>query len=504
MLKAVTIKNTNPEGLATMLEEAVSDNRLAATRLLLKNRADPNCGTLWRTAVFKGYASILRLLIEYGLDLATNGKQAMLTAVSSGRSECIETLHRAGVPVDFDMNLPLARSVEKGHVNPTKTLLTLGADPNARDGRIFATACEKGSFPLIYTMVLLGADPSAQPVFLDLAMRRRNISIVTFLVNNGAELDAGRYKHVDGVTLAFLKDMLTRTWKTRLQAGVHTSFQRHDFKWQPLAVPASLTVTGMARLKRQAKLCGVDAVGKNKREICRDLALACYPSPTRRPNNDSMDLSGTDLTRLPTWQVIELNGKFWNVFDLFKLQDVNKLFDPYTYERIPSQPVDEVRRKLSLTLTTSRFRDLDILEAVRNNPVPCRKSILRDKLSDEVWDKLPYPPSMDVVLEADNARLDDMLTKLSLLTSGSSAYPMITPRAFSRIRMQSNDEKIASFVALLAQVLELDDELSTTRAQLLTIVLRNASDHDGAEEDLFSFITEEPSGDFHFDVYDDF
>ena len=123
-----------------------------------------------------------------------------------------------------------------------------------------------------------------------------------------------------------------------------------------------------------------------------------------------------------------------------------------------------------------------------------------------VWEKLLYPPPMEVVLEADDESLDDMLIKLSLLTSGSHAYPMITPRAMANVRIQSGIEKTSTFVQLLSSILRPDDEMRSTRAQLLSIVLRHAAsseDQGNAEEDLFSFMTDEPPTTFHFGYDED-
>ena len=504
---ALKMKDCTLPELGAFLQDAVRTNGLAATRMLLKGGADPNFPLVAAMSASKGYAHILRLLIKHGLDLTHSGEELMLMSVENGRSECIEVLHAGGVRVDFENDQPLFNAVEWNHVNTTKTILSLGADPNGRAGNIFATACAVGSFALIYTMVRFGADPNVSGKPIEFALRRRNISIVTFLVNNGADLSAASLTHLDDVTGSFLKVMMNRTRVTRLQVAVTNSFHRHEFKWQALAIPANLTLTGMARLRRQAKLFGINTTGLTKRQICRDLALTCYPSIKRKPSaNDGTDLSGTSLAQLPTWQLMEINGKFWNVFDLFKLLELDKFFDPFTFEPLPKNLVLDRRQFLAETLMATRYKEIDILDGVRNNPIPCPRSILRGQLMELVWEKLLYPPPMEVVLEADDESLDDMLIKLSLLTSGSHAYPMITPRAMANVRIQSGIEKTSTFVQLLSSILRPDDEMRSTRAQLLSIVLRHAAsseDQGNAEEDLFSFMTDEPPTTFHFGYDED-
>ncbi|XP_004605512.2 ankyrin repeat domain-containing protein 16 [Sorex araneus] len=134
----------------TPLHTAAMHGRLEAVKLLLQRcQYEPDCRdccglTPFMDAVQCGHIGVARLLLEEHKACASaedcQGAQALHRAAVTGQSEAIRFLvSELGIDVDVravSTHLTaLHYAAQEGHVSTIQTLLSLGADLNAKDGR---------------------------------------------------------------------------------------------------------------------------------------------------------------------------------------------------------------------------------------------------------------------------------------------------------------------------------------------------------------------------------
>jgi hypothetical protein len=191
----------------------------------------------------------------------------------------------------------------------------------------------------------------------------------------------------------------------------------------------------------------------------------------------------------------------FNVFDLFRLLDAGKTVDPYRFQALPVETLTERRRLLRQTLLPARFNMMDILHDVAASPLPSPRSALRAVLLSDVWDKVPYPPSVDLLLSADDSKMDEMARNLSMLVAGSPPYVGMNLTDLWAVPALTGGAKKAAFARALVAILAVKDEWSSTRAETVGILLRHCGLPGGHGEDLFEFMLQEEDLPTDFDWY---
>jgi len=390
----------------------------------------------------------------------------------------------------------LASSVESGYSHLSRVLLAAGVNANAREGQVFSQACLSADIRVVRDFILHGADTTCledHPV--KTALGRRSTALLTLLLHNGGNPDVlmTTPREMEG---GYQKLALSATRASRLRAAISCSAKRLDFKWQILAHPGKLTFTGQRQLRYQADHFGLPANETNKRALCALLAEASYGC--EHQIGDEVDLVGDPVSSLPSWQVFTCCGRAHNVFDLFKIIDAGKTTDPFRYEQLPIEPISKRREFLRKTLIHSRFEQRDLLKDVAVSPIPSPRAVLRNDLFRDVWDKIPYPPSAQLILDGTDDDLDKIVRKFCVLTSGSRPYAMIDSRRTGAVLSLRGAPKKVALIRLVGDVLAVQDEWASTRAELIGILMRHCSSTGpDSGEDLYDFmLREDPVDDF--------
>lgn len=478
--------------LCALLSQAIRHNCLHAIKLILGClEAAPRrvLSNLSETTA----PSVVATLIDHGLLREQDAEGLLVRAVKAKNSAWTKVLLVSFPPLLTDSLLTTV-SGSAGSQSILRVLLSLGADPNAGDGKALCAACEQGDVGAVRALILHGADVdcgAGQPVRA--ALRRGNASLLSLLLFNGAS-DAAL---TDTYPLRdFSRSALARTRVNRLATAIRASHRRIDFRWQFLAVPGKLTFTGWKQLLHQAGCLQIETAGRSKREICAALAAVCYGAggsePLTAPDDYAcVDLVGDPISALPKWQRYECCGRIFNIFDLFKLVQAGKTVDPYRFQPLPLQDLSDRRRWLQKTLIPHRFRQMDLFKDVADKPLPSPVTQLREMLLREVWEKIPYPPGVELVLDADDLRLDDIAHSLSVVITGSRPYAGMDLSVIWKLRGLRGFAKKKVLAETLSAILAPNDEWSSSRAEMIGIVLRHCDKRAGDADDLFDFMLQE-------------
>jgi ankyrin repeat protein len=491
-----------------------------ACRLLID--AGVNIGrNLPRNAISAGNGHLLRLF----LGTVTRHHHDVLDDLLSFavRERCshavivLKEYFAAGSREVFTRHLALAVKERATHL--LRNLLEAGGDANADGAAALCLACRLGDLGSARELITFGADPTSQnDEPLKHALRAGHMSLVMFLLNNGADHDVVVRHSISAPDLpaSFVRAVLAGTRIERLRIAIRNSSRRLDFRWQVLALPGRLTLTGWRQLLHQAQQFGLEPEGLwslGKRGICKRLAEECYPHDVEdeRPSPDELDLVGNRICDLPVWQRFRSSssGVLYNVFDLFHLLDIGKDKDPFHFQPLPLADIKRRREFLQRTLLPSRFRQENLLDQVAECPLPSATTVLRQALISFVWDKIPYPPSTDIIVDASDEDIDRMVRKLCMVTNGCRPYNMIDDVGIGKVQRLTGVAKKTALVDLLRKIVAQDDEWAATRAELVGILMRHC-DRGVTEtgEDLYGFMLhdrdDENEASEYYDSYPDF
>ena len=504
-----------------LLRRCLRFGSFEACRLLIDAGVGVNRNLL-RNAISAGNGHLLRMFLG-GMD-SPSGSQELLDellalAIRERCSHAVIVLKE-----HFVEDLAERRDVFSHHLVPAvkerathllRNLLEAGGDANADGGAALSLACRLGDLGSARELITFGADPTLQDDEpLKLALRAGHTSLVMFLLNNGADHDVV-IRHsvsVPDLPASFVKAVLARTRMERLRIAIRNSSRHLDFRWQVLALPGKLTLTGWRQLLHQAEHFGLEGGNLGKRTICKLLAEKCYPHELEddKPLPDDLDLVGNRIRDLPPWQRFRSpsSGVVYNVFDLFHLLDIGKDKDPFHFQPLPLADIKRRREFLRRTLLPSRFRQENLLDQVAESPLPSPITVLRQALISFVWDKIPYPPSTDIIVEATDEDIDRMVRKLCMVTSGCRPYSMIDDVGLARVQRLTGIGKKTAMVELLRKIVEEEDEWSATRAELVGILMRHCDRGVAEAEDLYGFMLrdrdDEDEASEYFDSYPDF
>lgn len=476
-----------------LLDRCLKHGCLDSLRQLLSAGATVTEHTLLQAV--KVAPGLLSLLLSYSSSSEMTVRALLRLAVELGSSQAALPILKAyPFLLELDGVSHLASSIEAGHPNMCRVLLSAGVDANSEAGQLFCRACQIADVGVVRDFILFGADTTClndQPTRNVVA--RKSTTMLTLLLHNGGNPDL-LVCMPETLERSYQKMALSATRIARLRAAFSCSVKKLDFKWQILACPGKLTFTGQRQLRYQANHFDIPAHLTDKRELCALLAKASYGARDHAGHaGDEVDLVGDPISSLPAWQVFRCCGRPHNVFDLFKIIDAGKRTDPFRFELLPMEELARRREFLRKTLIPCRFAQKDLLKDVALTPIPSPRASLRATLMEEVWDKIPYPPSAQLILDATDEDLDRMVHKLCVLTSGSRPYTLINSRRTGVILSLRGARKKAAFVRLIGDVLAIQDDWTSTRSELVGILMRHCSSAGGSssEEDLYDFMLQE-------------
>ena len=491
------------------LQKAVQNGRTSVVKYLLESGANARNNNVLTISCQKGHVRICKLLISHGaLVNMTTGKygetlmeKPLLDAIYYGNTTCVQILIESGANVLVEDNLPLVYACRFRLINIVKMVLEAGADVNARRGQPLIESCQNGSTDIVDILIKNGADVNindSQPLLE--AAKNMHILVIIHLLNNGADRNTLDESRMDEITLSIIDTFTKKSRIPRLLRAIHESIAPQDFKWQEFC--STCGNLDMRLLIEQAKLFGIPYKNMSKREICVEFAKDFERSMQEKKKYDDnfSDLSGTPINDLPSWKIMVIENIPFNCFDLFKLVKKGMSFNPYTKNELPLVDIREKEDFLRRILTKERFKNFDLLQRVKDLPVLNDVGILANRLENEVWDKLSYPPSINIFMEASDITIDNMVTKMLeicnsrpwyryyLLNNNASIYPMITNSVIDHIKEEKGLHKKREFLNLLSHIVNYTDEHQDTRIVLVSILFRHFSSTDMDLPDTMSFM----------------
>lgn len=475
------------------LRVAVQFNRLGVVQYLLSLGCDPNQkseGTVIPIvlACRLGHAGITKVLLEAG---AIPVDTAMLDAISNVHSGCVHALLEYSCSVSFREHEPIFRAYYLGNKQLVQLLLAYGADINARDGEMLIDAATMGRLDMVQFLLRCGADPNARHTeALRQSAQRGHSSVVDTLLRAGADDAQLSDIALDYFVKKVVGDYQRRFRMNRMVKAVKASFDRDTFRWQGYC--RKYGNDQLSGVQQQSKLFGIKGIShRTKRELCMELAKTCEDMIGFDESLDDYDLYGNAMSELPKWKLYHLHGRVYNVFDLFRLIRKGYTSCPYTRLPLPTQDIERRRRWLEKVLTRNTLSDFNLVEQVRNSPLFSKELELKTLLTTEVWSRLSYPCSMDVVLKGSDFVINDILVNIYKLANDMIMYPMLSSIKKWQIQNASGLLKKELFINTLVEIVQKADLHQVTRTQMLSIIFQHYND-DGTpkdgEDDLFSFM----------------
>jgi len=285
----------------------------------------------------------------------------------------------------------------------------------------------------------------------------------------------------------------------RLKRAIHTSFNKDTFIWQTLC--RKMGNTNIHLLRQQAKIFGLESSNilsiASKRKLCILLAQASEPMLLKLPNMEGIDLCGNNLNEHPSWKLYSVNGITFNILDLIKLINDKQIYCPYTRLPLPTKAIIHRGKFLEKILTQDALNEFNLLEQVKETPLLTKETELQTMLINKVWSRLNYAPNVQIIMNAPDTLIDDMIYNLFRLTDDSYLlYPMLSYNNKNEMLLASDLRKKELFIQTLITIVSVADEWNSVRLHILNILFSHYND-DGTtrndSNDLLSFMLEEPS-----------
>ena len=182
----------------------------------------------------------------------------------------------------------------------------------------------------------------------------------------------------------------------------------------------------------------------------------------------------------------------FNYFDLLKLINNNIYINPYTRETLPLNFIKTRESFLKKILLNFRLQNFNLLENVNNTPLVSTELLLQKKMLHDLWDKLYYPPSISVFINATDDKINNVLERLYLIcffnimyNTDNIPYPMFTEKIKNDIYRLTGIKKKFEFLKLLTSIINYNDTHQDTRILTVTFLFQNfeiySLDEDDAE-----------------------
>ena len=193
--------NMRSDDNSTLLIIASEFGKIASVEILLKHGASINQQngddyTAIATACLNGHLDVAGLLFSSGASL--DSQVLLWETCQKGELDAVQFLldHGVGVKINLEIEhcgTPLAQACLKRRLDIIKLLIERGADVNfvGRYGALsnpLAAACSRGDLEIVKYLVSVGADARIGAPLA--AIERNNYALITYLLDNGADIDA--------------------------------------------------------------------------------------------------------------------------------------------------------------------------------------------------------------------------------------------------------------------------------------------------------------------------
>lgn len=179
----------------SVLYNAVFNNHIETVQLLLENGA--NIQALLQKASAMGFVEIVKILIQYKVDIHEQNDEALRKACKNGHIEVVKILLENGAIIDTEergLNViedhALQLAAYYNHYEIVKLLLEKGADIHYQNDRALRNALDKNHFNIAKLLLENGANPY---IIHNWDTRDKPITI-EFLLRYGT--DISRTKHI--------------------------------------------------------------------------------------------------------------------------------------------------------------------------------------------------------------------------------------------------------------------------------------------------------------------
>ena len=496
------------------LRLAVLYNRHKIVSTLLEAGANVT-NTLIVLACRKGYNKVTKTLLKYG---AQDKDKAFLEAVCHNHTRCVSTLITQGhVCVSIHEDEALFDAVKNRNKHMIKILLQNGANIDAREGELLITACTEmanqeqsqsidTSMDMMEFLLANGADPNMkESQALRICVSKRYYRAVELLLDHGADDSVTDNLYQDHVMRNLISKWRKENRYKRLKRAIRSSFDRDVWKWQSMCRPEVGNSSNLTLLRQQAKCMGINENLSNlsKMQMCAALAKKTEPLIQTDPTMEGVDLYGDELASIPKWKLYEVHGRVYNIFDLIRM--VKKGYTNCPYTRLPI-PVNDIRDRckfLERTLTRNYLNDFNLVEQVRQTPLITREIELKTLLLNNLWCRMEYPPSIDILFKSPESTINDMVSKLYMAANDHIMYPMLsTYRRWEILHASTLARKREMFIELLIDIAKVQDQETSVRLNTLQILFQHyredGSNRLGEDGDLLTFMLEEEDDDDFF------
>jgi len=462
------------------ITKAAKYNRMSVCKSLLQNGAYVTEDAI-TFACHVGGKAILELFRDEGIVFTD---QHLLSLIQGGHSMCCKVVLETGLVVS-DSNFMLA--VKLGHPHIIELLLKRGANVNCYNGEPLMYLCAKDKVSLVQKLIKFNVDVDIRLCSpLQYSAYNNFTALTETLILAGADLRGLEDLHLSEPTLSLVSTLRKSTRLRRLREAIQKPGP--VFKWEKLC---ECGCKEMESLKKQASLLGIPWIDKTKRELCRDLAIWKPAEIVIDP--ELFDLTGNCLVDLPRWQIIDINGILFNLFDLFSLIHKGHTFCPFTKRPLPLDYITKLEEKYQMLLTKQGFANRNLLLDVASTSLLSKDAILKQRLLNDVWSRLFYPPNVDLILQATDTTIDKMLEKFMNISdfSETNIFSMIDMQVVDDIEYSFGYQKKSAFVDLLTKVVGVTDEFTSTRIETVSMLLQHFSNlvsGDGEVEDLLDFM----------------
>ena len=273
------------------------------------------------------------------------------------------------------------------------------------------TEIEKGSLPnsieelTIFDNKITKIEKDSLPESLKELYAYNNPICVTHSFLCGDDID------IEGI----LKWNSSKTFKKTGKEILSLIKGKKIFKWQEIC--ASLGDEKIQELKEIGKLYKIDTEGKNKREICMELAKKLEKKmkiDISDCNNDSSILgdSITDIYK-PFLIKIKDNEKIYcfNILELKESINKGETRNPYTRNELPVDIINKKYEKLKKLTIPSKFTLTNIIEQIKNTPILTKEVLQRQKIID-LFSKMHYTGDIEIFMNAPIERYNQIFNDL--------------------------------------------------------------------------------------------
>ena len=317
---------------------------------------------------------------------------------------------------------------------------------------------------------------------LQIAFHNHDATMVKLLLDSGL-LDT----YSDTMTINEYGMLLLNQWRknnriTRLVRAIKMALCKDVFKWQKLARMKSNNtdklLLNLYDLERFINTKSIDDhVHYTKRALCARLSKLSDLLLIKDGSLDGYDLCGNSLSSLPKYKLITLNGRTYNLIDLVNIirrgSHDGKCICPYTRSILPKEVIIERYNHLKRILSINSLIEPNLLECVQNTHILTPMTELKYQLVD-IFAKLSYVPSISVISDARDSTIDDMMYKLFIVTrEHPQYYKNITQNTLDKLKSLTGISKKMYFVNLIEQLLNYQDNMYSSRTELLSILLRH-------------------------------